>query len=177
MQISSTFRRPITHRPTKTEAQAAEQTVRKETRHDSTQESSFVRSAKTAAGLMVPVIGLASTGAAAYYASDFLHLGNSIPALYGVLAGAGVGGAAGLGMGLVGAKAYETFSSDDQAGKGMIGGLMAFGAGAAGAVIGGVGGAFGANPLVTVPAGIAGGITSLIVLTGVASAGAKLFGE
>jgi hypothetical protein len=172
MQITSTLNRPVMKNtlPAKAEPKTESTTF-------SSHESTFEKGARTALGIMVPTVGIASAGAAAYYASDFMAFGNSMPALYGVLAGAVVGGAAGLGIGFAGAKAYDTFSGDDQAGKGMMSGFMVFGAAATGAVVGGIGGAFGANPLVTVPAAIGGGVGSLAVMSGIASAGEKLFGK
>ena len=131
-------------------------------------DSAVLGGLKTAGRLMIPATALAGGGAAAYYASPLFHLGDSMPALYGTLAGGVVGGGIGLGLGLGAAKLYSEFSGDDAAGKGMMSGMMALGGAAAGVVVGAVGGAFGANPLVTVPAAIVGATVPLMAVSFVA---------
>lgn len=125
------------------------------------QESSLKEKVAGATGLLVPASGLAGAGAAAYYSSDLLHLGDSMPGLYGCLAGGVVGGLTGFGVGAVGSHLYGKYSKDDGPGKAMMGGLMVMGGTAVGVVTGAIGGAFGANPLVTVPAAIVGGAAGL----------------
>lgn len=124
-------------------------------------DSSLKEKLAAGTGLLVPASGLAGAGAAAYYSSDVLHLGDSMPALYGTLAGGVVGAGVGFGVGITGSYLYDKFSGDDGPGKGMMGGMMVMGGTAVGAISGAIGGAFGTNPLVTVPATIIGGVAGL----------------
>lgn len=119
--------------------------------------SKIVDGFKTVAGVAMPLIPLAAGGTAAYQASSLFHLGkDSMPALYGVLGGGIVGGVVGGVAGGVLSHLYSKHSSDDQAGKGMMSGILTLGGAVGGVAVGAIGGFSGANPLVTVPAALVG---------------------
>lgn len=118
------------------------------------QDSVVIQGLENAPGLML-LSSVVGAGTAACYASPLLHLGQG--SLFGTLAGVGVGTGVGLALGMGAGRLYDKFSQDDYASKGIAKDLLAISGTATGAVVGLVGGMFGANPLVTVPAALIGG--------------------
>lgn len=108
---------------------------------------------------LVPAFGIAAGGAAAYFAGDLLSLGDGglIESMGGTILGVGMGYAAGA----LGSKLYEKYSGDDPAGKAAVSAMVVASGIIGGGLTGLVGGAFGANPFVAVPASLLGGAAGL----------------
>ena len=114
---------------------------------------------------------VASAGAAAYYggtgvASLLPSYGSGV---LGAVSGVIMGGLSGGMTGNLISKASNTLFPTDQAGKAMTEGLYTFGCAAAGAVVGGIAGYFGAPALAVAPAtivsGLGGGAAAAVALS------------
>jgi len=106
--------------------------------------------------------GAAGAVGAGMAVADFLPSGMSgvSGALTGIVTGALTGGAAGYGL----AAGSQALWPSDNAGEGMLKGILSTGGAFVGAVAGGVGGYFGAQPMLVAPAAVVGGAATTFAL-------------
>lgn len=138
--------------------QAAEQGP-KEVATLSFRENNTVRS--VSADLMY-VGGLAGSVGAGVYASNFMPSGMS--GFSGALTGAVTGGLAGGATGFALAAGSQALWPSDNAGDGMMKGILTTAGAVMGVVGGGISGYFGAQPMLVAPATVVGGVATTLAL-------------